>query len=129
LLTLALVACLMPTDARANERYYITLFGSQRPVINNPNFTHSFALLVKTVGCDEREQVTETLLISWMPADLKIQAYRLRPEPGANLNLPTTFHWILGTGQRVSQWGPYQIQPDLYVAACQRVGELESGDV
>lgn len=127
---LALLAALVPGTAHAEEYYFVTVFGSQR-ALNRPKYTHSFALFVKATGCgpDMRTYDLQTHLISWMPATLEIRPYALKPEPGVNLDLKSTFDWAFGTRQHVAQWGPYQIDPYLYDVAVNRVAQLQGGAI
>jgi hypothetical protein len=119
------------TPARAEERYYIVLFGSQSTP-RQARYTHTWATFVRASGEGPDSscyRISEAFTISWLPADLKVRALRLRAEPGVNLDLESTFAHVLNEGQRVSEWGPFQISPPLYQRAIERKAELESGTV
>ena len=51
------------------------------------------------------------------------------PEPGINLDLPTSFDVVLSQCEEVSAWGPLQIQKELYCLARRHAQRLASGDV
>jgi hypothetical protein len=116
--------------AQADERYYIIIFGSQSTP-RLPRFTHAWATFVKASGEGENScayHIDETFTISWMPADLKIRALRLRAQEGVNLGPEATIENALER-ERVSQWGPYQISPRLYDWGLEQKCRLESGVV
>lgn len=118
--------------APGGEAYYLLMFGSQR-VPNNPNYSHTFATFAKVSwlapGPCPRDPLVEAHTISWLPANLKIRVGALLPECGRNFDLYATLDFAHCTGQRVSLWGPYCIQPDLYKRALGRKAELESGRI
>jgi hypothetical protein len=114
----------------AEDAYFLLIFGAQR-IPNNPDYTHSFAAFVRAswegpAGAAPRLEVHT---ISWLPRSLRIRALALAPEPGANWDLHPTLRYALGEGERVSLWGPFQIQPDLYARAVNQVRLLDSGQV
>jgi hypothetical protein len=118
--------------ARAEERYYIVLFGSQSTP-RLARYTHTWATFVKTSGDGEGEDaserhIDEVFTISWMPADMKVRALRLFPKEGVNLDLETTLAHALER-QRVSEWGPFQISKTIYDRAVERKAQLDSGAV
>src|SRR5215203_773183 len=124
-----LLSLALTPSARAGEEYYLLMFGSQR-VPANPNYSHTFATFVKAtwVGdgpCPENPTL-EAHTISWLPANLKIRTLALLPECGHNFDLHQSLDFALSTDQRVSMWGAYRIQPELYQLALQRKAELES---
>jgi hypothetical protein len=117
-------------EARAGESYYMIVFGSlQDPP--RPNYSHSWAVFVRAVGegCDPRAYQLEYHIISWLPRTMEIRTWAPFPECGHNLDLHSTFAWVLGTRQKVAMWGPYQIEPELYRRAVCRVNQLNSGEV
>jgi hypothetical protein len=117
--------------ARADERYYIIIFGSQSTP-RLPRYTHTWGAFVKACGEGEGSctyHIVEVFTISWLPADLKVRSLRLRAQQGVNLDLESTFAHVLSEGQRVSEWGPFQISQLLYDLALMRNSELESGSV
>jgi hypothetical protein len=127
----ALMALLAPT-ARAGEAYYLLMFGSQQ-VPNNPNYSHSFATFVKATwlgdGPCPQNPVLEAHTISWLPCNMVVRLWALCPEEGRNFELHKTIRWCLCNDMRVSLWGAYQIDPELYCLAMRRIGVLESGQV
>jgi hypothetical protein len=120
----------LASPARGEEFYYLLMFSSQHapPCIA---YSHTFATFVKATGhgpCANHYQL-EAHTISWMPQTLVIRPYALLPECGQNQDLYATFHWALATEQRVSLWGPFQIDRDLYERALCQIRALESGQV
>jgi hypothetical protein len=117
-------------SARAEEFHYLMVFGSQR-VPPRPKYAHTFATFVRATGtgpCAENYSL-EVHTISWVPRTLDIRVGALLPECGVNLDLDATLRWALATDQRVSLWGPYQIDQDLYERALAQISLLESGRV
>ena len=53
----------------------------------------------------------------------------LFPETGHNFDLQDTLRYAYRNNERVSLWGPYQIEKDLYDRAMDQIALLESGDV
>src|SRR5262249_21756684 len=95
----------------------------------NPRYSHSFAEFIKVTDCGSGPSVLTHHRISWLPQSLDIRLFTLCPEPGVNLGLYTTLRYVLDNGERVSMWGPYRIEKDLYDRAMARIQELESGNV
>jgi hypothetical protein len=117
--------------APAQEAYFLLMFGSQRTP-PDPDHSHSFATFVRVRyngGPQPGVPVIEAHTISWLPSNLDIRLLALLPEPGHNFDLHTTLRFVLGDRQRVSLWGPYQIDPTLYFAALRQIRLLESGQV
>jgi hypothetical protein len=116
--------------ARADEFYYVMVFGSQRdrPCVKH---SHTFAVFVKATGygrCAE-DYALEGHTISWYPETLELRPAALLPECGRNFDLGTTLRVAAATGQRVSMWGPYQIDRELYERALRQIALLQSGEV
>jgi hypothetical protein len=129
---LALLALLLPGAARAGEAHYLLLFASQR-VPNNPNYSHTFATFVRASWPGDGPcppcPALEGCTISWLPQSLVIRTLALLPECGRNLSLHETLRYVLGSGQRVSLWGPYRIDAELYRRGLRQAALLESGCV
>lgn len=126
-----MVSMSIPTSIHAGECYYLVMFASKQIPWNNPNYSHTFATFVKatTEGLSLDRCRIETVTISWFPATMRIRTLSLRPETGMLLDLPTTFRWAQDNGTRVSMWGPYQIQPELYERSRVRACQLHSGTI
>jgi hypothetical protein len=118
--------------ARAGEAYYLLMFGSQQ-VPNDPNYSHTFATFVRATwpgdGSCRKAPRLEACTISWLPANGKIRTAALLPEPGRNYSLDDTLRYVLANDERVSLWGPYRIDPEVYARAVRHAEELESGEV
>ena len=118
-------------SAGAGEEYYILMFASQR-VPANPNYSHTFATFVKVSWPGDglpKNALVEAHTISWLPANLVIRTGALRPECGHNFGLEASLKEAYRTNQRVSLWGPYRVEPELYFRALNRKAELESGKI
>ena len=129
-IVLALLAGLSPGLAHAGEAHYVLMFGSQRTP-NQPNYAHTYATFVRVrwAGngpCRAPAQI-EAHTISWLPANLKIRTRALLPECGRNFDLDETMRFVLEGKQRVSMWGPYEIDPDLYCRAQKQIARLNIG--
>jgi hypothetical protein len=62
-----------------------------------------------------------------LPRNLVIRTLALLPECGCNLGLHETLRYVLSSEQRVSLWGPYRIDAELYRRALRQAALLESG--
>lgn len=115
---------------RGAEYHYLLVLGSQR-VPNIPNYSHSFATFVRLrgEGPDPSRYQLETVTISWMPENLKVRAQAVLPEKGQNLTLQESLESAHLQGERVSLWGPYPVQADLYARAAAQEAHLASGRV
>jgi hypothetical protein len=127
-LALALAGAAPAHPARAAEAYYLLVFAAQR-VPNAPHASHTFATFVRARWPDDgsRPPTLEACTISWLPATLDVRTLALCPEPGRNLGLHETLRLALGRGARVSLWGPYRIDADLYGRALRQAALLGSG--
>jgi hypothetical protein len=114
--------------ASAEQFYYMSVFSAQRPVINRPMYSHTFAAFVKQTVCNGKSSL-ESFTISWLPRGRLVQPLALLPEEGRNYGLHETLQFAACEKTRVSMWGPYQIQPLLYCRALKQRGQLESGEV
>lgn len=131
LITAALALLLGPNVGRGGEACYLVVYGSQR-IPNNPNYSHTFATFVRA-SCPGEVAGGATALeahtISWLPANGVVRTLAFCPECGRNFGLHETIQLALREHERVSLWGPYQIEPELYHRALERIEELESGTV
>lgn len=118
--------------AHAGEDYFLLMFGSQRTP-NVPDYTHSFATFVRARWpgdgpCAELVEL-EPLTISWNAATGEVRTYALFPEQGRNVGLHESIQWCLKNDMRVSLWGAYRIDAELYCRAKKQASVLESGRV
>jgi hypothetical protein len=111
------------------RRFYLLVFASQStPKL--PRYTHTWATVVRVRHLDSnRPFEIDYETISWMPASLRVRAWDLRIEPGVNLDLRQTIDLLCVQGQRISLWGPYEIEPELYRRVLKQKAFLESGRV
>lgn len=125
-----LVALLAAGPARADEAYFLLVFGSQQTP-NDPDYSHSFATFVRAVGEGPclANACLEAHTISWLPANLVVRTRALHPECGHNFRLDETLRNAFAHDERVSVWGPYRIDPELYRRALEQIRLLGSGQV
>ncbi|MGH2549626.1 MAG: hypothetical protein ACRDHN_09560 [Thermomicrobiales bacterium] len=71
----------------------------------------------------------EVHTISWLPSNLKVRVNALLPECGHNFTLHETIEYALANDERVSLWGAFRIQPELFERALRRKAELERGHI
>jgi hypothetical protein len=120
------------TCARGGEDFYLLMFAAQRTP-NDPDFSHSWASFVRVSwtgnGPCPHNPVLEVRTISWLPANLAVRTFAIAPERGRNFDLETTIRFHLDVQARVSMWGPYRIEPDLYCRAVKQITLLESGEM
>jgi hypothetical protein len=111
------------------ERYYLLMFGSQStPKI--PRLTHTWVTFVRVPAPEPgRPPAIDQGSISWMPATLEIEPWRFTIEPGVNLTLDQSVPMALDSGQRVSLWGPYEIEPGMYRKLLIQKAFIESGAI
>jgi hypothetical protein len=118
-------AALGPPDA---SRYYFILFGGQSLPFR-PATAHTWATFVKATPSADGKLMMESFTISWLPATAEVVPYRLHPEPGKNYTLEETFAIAAANRDRVSMWGPFEIDAERYELAVAQLRELESGSV
>lgn len=114
----------------ANTKYYLLMFGSQLDE-PEPEYSHSWGTFVKVTWPDPHQPVPrmETITISWLPRSLVIRLWTLHPEPGANFDLHSTLRYVLDNKERVSMWGPYEVDEELFRKAADQLALLNSGQV
>lgn len=122
-----LATAFSPGTSAAGETYYVIIFGAQRDFAE-ANHTHTWATFVRVCGGPQGGWLQHRT-ISWLPQTLEVRVGSRQPEPGVNLDLYTTLNWALNDGQKVSMWGPFQIEPELYWRSLQQASHLESGEV
>jgi hypothetical protein len=128
--TAVLLSNVFLLDARADESYYMIVYGAQRTP-NVPRFTHTFATFVKATGegNDKTKYKVEEHTISWIAKTKEIVVARARPEPGVNLSLKESLALAASLEEKVSMWGPFEIKKELYDRALKQIDRLESNKV
>src|SRR5205823_6827206 len=111
-------------NLHAAERYYLVMFGVQKG-FNLPKNSHTCAIFVK----DASPAPLETVFISWLPDDLSVTILQHQPQVGINLDLHATLQHYEDRGCRISMWGPYETERELYQKAKTRRDILEGGTV
>jgi hypothetical protein len=125
---LVLLACTAAGPVRAQDYYFVMVFGSQQDS-PTPSYSHTWATFVKATPVLPQGFLLEADTISWLPENGVMRVAALLPEPGRNFDLESTVQWALNSGQHVFMWGPYQIDPVLYRRARAQKALLESGTV
>jgi hypothetical protein len=111
--------------ARADDRYYMMVFGSETDPFAT-RYTHTFALFVKASG-EGKDAKLETQTISWMPRSLSIRVLSRRPEPGVNLGVAESVRWADSVGGFTTMWGPFEVRKEFYDLAARQAARLNSG--
>ncbi len=124
----ALVAVASASPAKADD-HYVAIFTAESVPFRSTR-THTFVVAARIPGpVNGVPCPVEFAHISWCPASLKQRGGTLRPECGVNLPVADTFAYCRMKGMRVSCWGPYRIEPELFdIIKCQ-AAKLESGRV
>ena len=120
------LASLAAGPAPAEERYYLLVFGSQTHPAQ-VRYTHTFGTFVRVCTDGPDSGPLEVVTISWLPKSLVLHPLSPIPQEGVNLDLPSTLDYVLGNGEVVSMWGPYEICPELFQKAVRRANYLERG--
>src|SRR5436305_9523312 len=109
---LSAAALANPNAARADELYYMLLFGQQSG--NQVDLSHTFATFVRTAGEGQNKTKYDLDIhtISWMPRTLDVKLLR-RPEEGVNLSLRDSLRNANALKAEVSMWGPLRIKKEL----------------
>jgi hypothetical protein len=99
-------------------------------VPNEAKYAHTFGTFVKIVDPGPGATMhLESHTISWLPVTMDVRVRALLPEEGYNFELHPTMRHVLETGDRVSLWGPYRIEKELYCKALDQIARLERGTV
>jgi hypothetical protein len=106
------------------DTYFVIVFGAQRP-IKAARYSHSFATFIRVTPDGQTQEVT----ISWLPVTGQVRPYALQDEPGRNYSLSETLAYCHENRMRVSLWGPYQVDADLWQRALWQKFRLDSGQV
>jgi hypothetical protein len=118
-------------SAAAGDAYYVMVFGAQRTP-PQPRYAHSFATFVHATwegdGPCPDSPTLEARTISWLPANGIVRVVALA-ECGRNFELFETLHWARDSQQRVSMWGPYQIEQPFHDRSMRHKALLDSGQV
>ncbi len=121
-----LVACLLGmhagSEACAQDKFYAVIFGVQ----DGPNRfreAHSFATFVRARRQPVR--ILDQATISWLPASGVVDL-RNPPERGANHSLKKSLE-IVTSAQTIAQWGPFEINEDLFQRGKRQAQFLDKG--
>ncbi len=123
------VLLLEPKTARADEAYYMIVFGQQDSG-DQVDLSHTFATFLKVTGTgpDKSKYGIDRHTISWRPRSLQVVLLR-RPEEGVNLDLKDTLRHAKAIKTKVSMWGSFHIKKELYVRAHRQVTRLQKDNI
>lgn len=117
---------LLAGSSIADDACYMAVFSSDSCFLQKPS-AHCFATFVKVHDDEKTKQRTfEALTISWFPAT-DIVRLVAPAEPGENRDLKRTLDRAACKKIRLSEWGPYQICPELFDRAVKQKARLECG--
>jgi hypothetical protein len=123
---LTVLSALISSGAgRADDRYYMMIFGSETDPFA-VRFTHTFALFVKASG-EGNDGKLEAQTLSWMPRSLSIRVLARRPEQGANLGIAESIQWADSVGGFTTMWGPFEVRKEFYDLAARQAARLNAG--
>jgi hypothetical protein len=117
------------TSARADEAYYMIVFGSESTP-KQLRLCHTWVTYVRVVGRGGDPagwRIAGAHTISWLPATLDVRVFAPHPEPGVNLDLDPTLRFVLSQGQSVDVWAPMRIGPELYARSVAQWHRLRRG--
>jgi hypothetical protein len=117
-----------PAPAVTQPRYFFMLYGGQSLPFK-PRTAHTWATFVRTAPSPDGALLVEHFTISWLPVTGEVKPWRMRPEPGRNYSLDETFAIAAANKDRVSMWGPFEIDETRYQMAVAQSAFLESGAV
>lgn len=118
------------TAAKANEYYFVLVFGSQTQP-KQLRYTHTWATAVRAIGegPDISRYALEIHTISWLPASGIVKVFRPRPEPGVNATLEQTLAYVEHNHENIIMWGPFIVSRLVYNRFIGVVNQLNSGEV
>ncbi|HLN30209.1 MAG TPA: hypothetical protein VK395_20870 [Gemmataceae bacterium] len=128
---LTLVACLCSADFAAGEDSYFLLVFSWQRGETHLRCTHTLATFVKVTNGNSAADPCqfEAHTISWLPVKMEVHPWRLFPQKGHNFDLEESLHYAVSHNDRISLWGPFQIQEELYNLGLKQIEQLERGSV
>ena len=120
----ALILTTLASSTTRADDFYLAVFSAET-VPYHPEKTHSFVAAVR-IPCLGPAEVAS---MSWLPASLDPRGLTFLPEEGVNLPISETVAWAKGLGMRVSVWGPYRIEEELFCRLQGYAARLASGRV
>ena len=121
-----------------DERYFLVFFGSQ-DVLRRPQYTHTWATLVRvrasdagpggTIACGEVDPALDVQTISWLPTKGTIDARSHTVEQGRNFDLHETMKFAYDSKQSVAVWGPYEVWHGFAYRFMVQKQFLDSGEI
>jgi len=121
-----LLLLLAGSAARGQDKYYAIIFGEQDGG-NRFCEAHTFGTFVRVRLDAGGPEVVDQATISWLPAAGKVKLFK-RAERGRNYTLEESFA-LVKPGHSLAQWGPFEIQEELFDRAKKQAAFLSSGGV
>jgi hypothetical protein len=109
-------------------RYFFILYGGQSLPFK-PRTAHTWATFVKAAPDAGGVICMESFTISWLPATGEVKPWKCRAETGKTFTLEETFAIAADQKDRVSMWGPFEIDAIRYEMAAAQLSFLVSGEV
>jgi hypothetical protein len=111
---------------QGQDKFYAIVFGEEDGR-NRCCEAHSFATFVRVRLEAKGPKIVDQATISWLPAAGKVKLVK-RAERGRNYTLEESFAMVK-PGHKLAQWGPFEIQEELFDRAKKQSAFLSSGGV
>jgi hypothetical protein len=126
----SVIACVLllvlGSAARGQDHFYAIIFGEEDGR-NRFCEAHSFATFARVRLEATGPEIVDRATISWLPAAGRVRLFK-RAERGRNYTLEESFA-LVKPGHSVAQWGPFEIQEELFYRAKNQAAFLSSGGV
>jgi hypothetical protein len=113
-------------SAWGQDKFYAIIFGEQDGR-NRCCQAHSFATFVRVRLAVAEPEIVDRATISWLPAAGRVKLFK-RAEPGRNYTLEESLAMVK-PGHSLAQWGPFEIQEELFDRAKKQAAFLSSGGI
>jgi hypothetical protein len=121
-----LLLLLAGSAARSQDKFYAVIFGEQDGR-NRCCEAHSFATFVRVRPEATGPEIVDQATISWLPAAGRVRLLK-GAEPGRNYTLEESLAMVK-PGHSLAQWGPFEIQDELFQRAKKQAAFLSSGGI
>lgn len=124
--TLLIGACLVAGPvAAADDTFYLTVFAAES-VPYRPEKTHTFVNVTRVPAAGGEAETHE---IGWLAATTVVRGCAVLPEEGKNFSVLETLAICRRDGMRVSVWGPFRIEEELFRRLRDQAKLLDSGKI
>jgi hypothetical protein len=115
-----------PSTEAGTARYYVVLFGGESERWC-PRTGHVWATYVRATPQQGGTIAIEAFSIGWLPTNLNVRPFHLRPESGRNFTLRETLDHMVTGRHDISMWGPFETAADFYWESARYKQLLDSG--